>query len=330
MALRQAALTSILATLSTTIALAAASAPVQTEIEAPGPAGPLRGTLLAPAQSRAVVLIIPGSGPTDRDGNNPMGVAAAPYRLLAEGLAARGVTTIRIDKRGMFGSAGAIPDANRVSLTDYAADMRQWAQVARQRTGAPCVWLLGHSEGGLVALLAGQRPEDLCGIVLIAASGRPVGTVIREQLRANPANAPVLDEAMAALDSLEAGRRVSTEGMNPALLPLFAPAVQDYMINLLSYDPARLAQNVRLPVLIVQGQRDLQVTEVDARRLAEANAVARLVLIPDANHVLKRVAADDRAANFATYGDASLPLAPGIVEAVAGFVTAAAAGGGEN
>ena len=118
--------------------------------------------------------------------------------------------------------------------------------------------------------------------------------------------------------------------MNPALLPLFAPAVQDYLINLLSYDPARLARNVRLPFLIVQGQRDLQVTEVDARRLAEANPAARLVLIPDANHVLKRVAADDRAANFATYGDASLPLAPGIVEAVAEFVTAAAAGGGEN
>ena len=330
MAIRKAALMSILAMLSTTIALAAADAPVQTEVEAPGPSGPLRGTLLAPAPSGAVVLIIPGSGPTDRDGNNPMGVAAAPYRLLAEGLAARGVTTIRIDKRGMFGSAAAIPDANRVSIPDYAADVHQWARVARARTGAPCVWVLGHSEGGLVALFAGQQTDDLCGVILVSAGGRPIGTVIREQLRANPANAPLLDQAMGALDSLEAGRRVSTEGMNPALMPLFAPAVQDYLINLLSYDPARLAQTVRLPVLIVQGQRDLQVTEVDARRLAEANPAARLVLIPNANHVLKRVAADDRAANFATYGDASLPLAPGIVDAVAEFVTAAAAGGGEN
>src|SRR5215207_4638136 len=185
--------------------------PVATEVEAPGPAGPLRGTLLAPAgEAQAVVLIVPGSGPTDRDGNSPMGVRGAPYRLLAEGLAARGVATIRIDKRGLFGSAGAIADANRVSVADYAADVHQWVRAARARTGAPCVWVLGHSEGGLIALLAGQQPEDLCGVILVSATGRPLGTVIRDQLRANSANAPVLDQAMTALDSLEAGRRAST------------------------------------------------------------------------------------------------------------------------
>ena len=69
---------------------ASATAPVATEIEAPGPSGPLKGTMLAPVGgSREIVLIIPGSGPTDRDGNNPMGVRAAPYRLIAEGLTAR-------------------------------------------------------------------------------------------------------------------------------------------------------------------------------------------------------------------------------------------------
>ena len=305
-----------------------APAPVETAVEAPGPAGALRGTMLGPASgSGAVVLIVPGSGPTDRDGNNPLGISAAPYRLLAEGLAARGVTTLRIDKRGTFGSAGAIASANQVTVADYAADVHQWARVARATTGAPCVWVLGHSEGGLVASLAGQQTDDLCGLVLVAASGRPVGTVIREQLRANPANAPLLDQAMAALDSLEAGRHVSTEGMNPALMPLFAPPVQDYLINLLSYDPAELIGTVRLPVLIVQGRRDLQVNEADARRLADANPAARLSLIDNANHVLKAVATDDRATNAATYGDPSLPLAPGIVEAIAGFVTAPAAAG---
>jgi uncharacterized protein len=334
------ATTALIATLAAGVPLApgatAASpaampaANVQTQVEAPGPAGPLRGTLMSPAQVRAVVVMLPGSGPTDRDGNNPLGVNGAPYRLLAEGLAARGIATIRTDKRGLFGSAGAVADANGVSMTDYAADVHQWVRVARARTGAPCAWVLGHSEGGLVALVAAQQPQDICGLILVSASGRPFGTLIREQLTSNPANAPVLDEAMAALDSLEAGRRVDTTGMNPALLPLFAPPVQDYFIRLMAYDPAALMRTVRIPVLIVQGQRDLQVREVDARTLAAANPAARLVLVADANHVLKAVATDDRAANAATYGDPTLGLAPGIVEPIAEFVAAPPARGGAD
>jgi pimeloyl-ACP methyl ester carboxylesterase len=311
-----------------TAASPAAAAPI--EVEAPGPTGALRGTLLAPEGARAVVVMIPGSGPTDRDGNSPAGVRGSVYRLLAEGLAARGIATIRTDKRGLFGSAAAAADANRVEMTDYAADVRQWVRVARERTGASCAWVLGHSEGGLVALLAGQQPEHICGLILVSATGRPVGTVIREQLRSNPANAPLLDEAMAALDSLEAGRRYDTTGMNPALMPLFAPPVQDYFIRLMAYDPAALMRTVRVPVLIVQGQRDIQVRELDARTLAEANPATRLVLVANANHALKSIAAgvaSDHAAQFANYGDASLPLAPGIVEPIAEFVSASTAAG---
>jgi hypothetical protein len=325
-----AALASSSALQPATAASPAAAAPV--EVEAPGPSGPLRGTLLVPEGARAVVVMIPGSGPTDRDGNSPAGVRGSVYRLLAEGLAARGIATIRTDKRGLFGSAAAAA-ANRAEMTDYAADVRQWVSVARERTGASCAWLLGHSEGGLVALLAGQQPEHICGLILVSATGRPVGTVIREQLRSNPANAPLLDEAMAALDSLEAGRRYDTTGMNPALMPLFAPPVQDYFIRLMAYDPAALMRTVRLPVLIVQGQRDIQVREVDARNLAEANPAARLVLVADANHVLKPIAAgvaDNHAAQFANYGDATLPLAPGIVEPIAEFVAASSAGAGAD
>jgi len=299
---------------------AAPAAPVESTIEAPGPTGALRGTMLAPATTtRAVALIVPGSGPTDRDGNNPLGVRAQPYRLLAEALASRGIATVRIDKRGLFGSAAA-GDANAVTIADYATDVHQWARAARARTGARCVWLMGHSEGGLVALVAAQNPADLCGLVLVSAGGRPIGTVIREQLRANPANAPLLGQAMPALDALEAGRHVDVAGMDPHLLPLFAPPIQNYMISLLSYDPAALIGAVHQPVMIVQGQRDLQIGETDARRLAAADSGARLVLVANANHVLKAVATDDRAANIATYGDPALPLAPGIADPIADFI----------
>ena len=312
-----------IALLLSAFASVAMAAPSETEIQAPGPMGPLGGVLVQPEHPGApVVLIIPGSGPTDRDGDSPAGIKAAPYRLLAQGLAARGIASVRIDKRGMFSSAKAIPDPNDVTMEAYAEDVHAWVAAIRKAIGAPCVWVLGHSEGGLVALVAAQKPEGICGLVLVSGPGRPIGVILREQLRANPANAPLLAEAEAALTSLEAGKRVDVTGMNPALLPLFAPQVQGYWIDMAGLDPARLIASYQGPVLIVQGDKDIQVSLADAQRLHAADPRARLAVLPGVNHVLKAVDSDDRAANMATYGNPDLPLGPGVVGAVADFVRA--------
>ena len=303
-------------------------APLQAEpgpdgmpLEAAGPQGPLSGTMLRGSDAQGpVALIIPASGPTDRDGNNPLGVRAASYRLLAQGLAAEGITTVRIDKRGMFGSASAVPDPNAVTMADYVADTNAWVTSIRSETGARCVWLIGHSEGGLVALAAAREVEHLCGVVLVAAAGRPLGDVIKSQLRANPANAPLLEAADAAIDALAAGRRVDVTTLPPPLTPLFNPAVQDFLISTLSLDPAELVAQARLPVLIVQGGKDIQVAVADAERLKAAHPAATLIILPLANHVLKDVAGDTLSDNMAAYQAPDLPLAAGLVSGIAGFV----------
>jgi pimeloyl-ACP methyl ester carboxylesterase len=302
--------------LSLLIAVAAAAVP----LSAPGPQGALAGTFEEAGKGAPVLLIIPGSGPTDRDGNNPLGLTAAPYRLLAEGLAAKGVSSVRVDKRGMFGSKGAVADPNKVTIADYAADVHNWVNAIRGKTGAKCVWVLGHSEGSLVALAAAQEPGGICGVISVSGAGRRLSDVIREQLRSNPANAPVLDSAMAALNSLEQGKHVDVTAMHPALQKLFAPQVQDFLIDDFRHDPAKLAATLQVPLLIVQGERDLQVSVTEAKDLAAAQPKAKLVLLPAMNHVLKDVASDDRAANLATYADSSLPVDSGLVDAIAGFV----------
>lgn len=306
--------------LLSTLLAAAAATPAGVEVTVPGPQGPLAGTLIDPGKTAPAIVIIPGSGPTDRDGNNPLGVKGGVYRQLAGALAAKGVATLRIDKRGLFGSKDAIADANDVTIAAYAADAHAWVDMLRAKTGRKCVWLLGHSEGSLVALKAAQDPKGICGVILVSGAGRPYGEVIRAQLRANPANAPLLAAGEAALDQLEAGKRVDGATLPAPLQPLFRDNVQGFLIEAFSYDPAKLAGAIKLPVLILQGDKDLQVAVIDAELLKRGQPAATLKLLPGVNHVLKPVDGDDRAANAATYGNADLAISPAVSEAIAAFV----------
>ncbi|WP_246722784.1 alpha/beta fold hydrolase [Aureimonas sp. OT7] len=302
------------------LALAAASMPSE-DISINGPEGDLRGTWIRAADASApVVLIIPGSGPTDRDGNSPLGIEAGTYRLLAEGLGQKGISTVRVDKRGIGASAGAVGDANAVTIEEYVSDTRAWVDDIRLRSETKCVWLLGHSEGGLVALATAQESPDICGLILVATAGRPMGDVVKTQLRAQPANAPLLPKADAAIDALAAGERVDADAVPPALAPLFAPAIQGFLISAFALDPADLAGRVEKPILIVQGDRDIQVGVPDAKALKEAAPTAELAVIPDVNHILKVVSSDDTAANIATYADPALPLAPRVIETIEDFL----------
>jgi uncharacterized protein len=299
----------------------AGTSPEERVLEAPEPQGHLGGVLLtAVPPSIAVVLIIPGSGPTDHDGNNQRGLRADTYRLLAQGLAERGISSLRIDKRGMYSSATAAADANAVTIADYAADVRTWVRLLRQQLHVRCVWLLGHSEGGLVAMAAAQERPDVCGLVLVATAGRPLAEVLRAQLRSQTLDGPLQHAAFATLDALQAGRRVPAEDLPRPLLPLFRPQVQGFLISAFSYDPAQLLKSYAHPLLIVQGERDLQVSSEDARLLAQAAPRAQLLLLAEANHVLKQVSSNERAANLATYSEANLPLAPGVADGIADFI----------
>lgn len=303
----------------------------ETAVQISGPLGAIKGTLtLTPGPPKAIAVIIQGSGPVDRDGNSGPALKAATSKLLAQALAAKGIESIRSDKRGMFASGAAIADPNKVTIEEYAQDARDFAALAARRAGLPCAWLIGHSEGSLVALQAAQQPAGICGVVSISGPGRNLGEVLRSQIAANVAAAPPerkaqaqaqMAQAGAAITRLQAGRRVDTTAMDEGLLGLFAPVVQDFVIDEFHYSPPALVAAYKGPVLVLQGDADLQVSVEDADKLAAARSGVRKVILPGVNHVLK-ASPPERVINQATYADPSLPLAPGVAAAIIDFITA--------
>jgi alpha-beta hydrolase superfamily lysophospholipase len=286
--------------------------------------GTVYGTLLVPDGVNApmpVALIVAGSGPTDRDGNNPAGVAASSYRLLAEALAARGIATLRYDKRGIAASAAAMPKpASAVQFTDYVDDAVAWARQLRADARFSRVAIVGHSEGSLIALLAANRtPVD--AVVSVSGSGRPLGDVIVGQIAAGgPAAAPFVASARAAVAELKAGK---TPTDVPAPLASIFPAyLTTFLSQFFNADPVAAAHALTVPLAVVQGTADIQISTDDAQLLHAADPRSTLTLVPHMTHTLKDATDDTRAASLATYSDAGLPIDATAVAAIAAGVLA--------
>lgn len=285
-------------------------------IQIKGPDGPLSGELVVAKNARDIVVIIPGSGPIDRNGNSArLGLNSDTYKLLAEDLNAAGVSSLRIDKRGFYGSAAAISDPNDVTIGAYAEDVAKW--VDRASAVAPRVWLAGHSEGGLVALVAAQTsPKGIDGLILMATSGRPTGQLLIEQFRSNPANAHLMPDIESVVADLQAGHSRQPASLPSVLQPFFSDGLQRYMIDLFSYDPTATAKGWRGPALIVQGDADLQVKPRDADLLVGAMPQAVRVDLSHATHMLKM---DISGRPLETYSNPELPLHPDLVPAIIKF-----------
>ena len=278
-------------------------------------AGGFPATLAAEASAGPLVLMVAGSGPTDRDGNNAFGVRAGYLGKLAAALARSGIASLRYDKRGLPGSAPA-GDESGVTFATYVEDLRSvaaWA--ARQHPGRPLV-LLGHSEGGMVAIEAAKMaPDAFAGLVLLSTPGRPPGETLRDQL----ANLPQLDmtEAPGILAELEAGRRVDL--VPPSLAALFRPSVQPFLISLLALRPAETLAGLDMAALVVGGGTDIQVRHADFAALAAARPDVESRWFEGMNHILVD-APTDLAGNVATYGDPDVQLTAGVADAIADFV----------
>ncbi len=281
----------------------------------------LYGSLLLPSVEQdakfPVAIIVAGSGPTDRNGNNVM-MFNNSLKYLAEGLAEQGIASIRYDKRGIGASMVAHLDESKLSVYTYSDDLMSWIVFARNDKRLGDLTVIGHSEGAKLALMASKCGGCMNKIVQLAGAGRPMDAILKEQLKSQPE--PVRDTCYSIIDSLKKG--VSGIPVPVYLNQLFRPSIQPFLIADMQVNPADLASEVSVPMLIVQGTTDLQITLRDAMKLSAANHEAELVVIEDMNHVLKFTESMDANVQLQTYSNPSIPLHAELVPTIAKFILA--------
>ncbi|MDH5197009.1 MAG: lysophospholipase [Gemmatimonadota bacterium] len=276
----------------------------------------LAGTLTLPdgVERPPIAVIVAGSGPTDRNGNQGAQLRTNTYAQLAWGLAEQGVASLRYDKRVLPATRGQV-NLPALSFDDFVADLA--AAVLAVREDYAKVFVLGHSEGGSLAIRAASRGTPMDGVILVSTPGRNMVTLLHEQL-SRQLDAATLTQFDTALARFLRGEDPGE--LLPALRPLVAPVNRRFMQGWASLDPTEELALVRVPVLIVQGDMDIQIRPADAEALKAAKPDAQLLIVPGASHTLKAVSDTLMGTQLPTYTDPTLPLVPGIVDSVAAFV----------
>lgn len=294
-----------------TMALAQTELPFTLKTET----GNIEGTLLLPAAKLPVpvALIIAGSGPTDRDGNNPM-MTNNSLKMLATELANKGIASLRYDKRGIATSKSAGPDEKELRFETYIDDAKGWVNMLKKDNSFNHVIVVGHSEGSLIGMVVAQDPK-VSKFVSIAGAGEPAADILREQMKDQPA--ALAAQADPIIAELVKGNTV--DNVSPFMNSLFRPSVQPYLISWFKYDPQAEIAKLKKPVLVVQGTTDINVSVNNANRLHNANPDSKLVLIEGMNHILKNADAD-RTKNMLTYRKPDLPVNEELINAVSSFI----------
>jgi len=279
--------------------------------------GKIDGSLLMPSNiaKPLVILIIAGSGPTDRDGNT-VGFKGRndSLKMLATSMAQAGFATVRFDKRGIVGSASAMTSEADLRLETYVQDALAWIRLLKADARFSGVAILGHSEGSLIAMLAAQQ-EPVQAYVSVAGPAKNAADVLRQQLRGKlpPALAASNEEILSSLQAGKIYAEVPAE-----LKSLYRASVQPYLISWFHYTPEQELAKLTCPVLLIQGDKDIQVDVAQLAALKAAKPEAESLLVHGMNHVLKIIASDS-AQQMAAYTDPALPLAPELAAGLSTF-----------
>lgn len=272
------------------------------------------GTLISPeTPSSKIAIIIPGSGPTDRNGNQQM-MRNNSLKLLAEGLAQEGVASFRYDKRILtLLKQNALNEETLrfdMFIEDAVAVVNHFKEEGRYKE----IYIIGHSQGSLVGMVAAQETK-IDGFISLAGPGQAIDKTIVNQIGLQMPD--LKDAAQQALETLKRDGRVND--FSPALISILRPSVQPFMASWMQYDPREEIGKLAVPTLIVNGTKDVQVSEEEAQQLKLGKNDATLVFIEKMNHVL-RIIEGDNLENTKSYNQHQLPISEELIKIIAQFI----------
>ena len=284
----------------------------QTEIGITSGEDSLFGTFIQVDNAKLAVLILPGSGPTDRNGNSYLGLKTDAYKLLAEALQENSIASLRIDKRGAGKSTMAALPESKLTVQSYVDDALLWLDTLSKLYSR--VAIIGHSEGALIGTLAAQKKKTT-GFISLLGAGLPADSVLKMQIARQ--DSAFYTESLPYFDSLSQGLKVKA----PAKFDmLFRPSLQPYLISWFAFDPAKELAKLDVPTLIIGGTSDIQVPIEHAELLAIDNPQATVAIVENLTHTLKSAPANDKNKIIETYQNPDLPIHPALLSHIITFL----------
>lgn len=247
----------------------------------------VEGTLLLPKDNNhnSLAIIIGGSGPIDRNGNQNF-LKNNSLKKLAEALSSQGITSFRYDKRVVKQIKLGIFDED-ILFDDFVQDAISTITYFRKKNKFQKIYVIGHSQGSLVGMIAAKNRVN--GFISLAGSGESIDNVIIEQIKKT---APQFnDDTKRILQEIKKGKKV--KDYPPALKSVFREDIQGFMRNWMSYEPTEIIKQLEMPILIINGDKDLQITVTEARKLKGAVPNSEIAIIENMNHVLVPIIGND-------------------------------------
>lgn len=263
----------------------------------------LKGTLFSTENDTAkkpnLIILIAGSGPTNRNGNQ-IGMQNNSLKYLAEAIAKDKNVAFSFDKRIITQMKTGKIDEESLLFDDFINDVKDIIHYFKDQKKYHKIILAGHSEGSLIGMIAAQGNAD--AFISIAGAGRTIDLIITDQVTNQ---APFLrKEIEENFAQLKEGK--TFEVKNQMLASLFRKSVQPYMMSWIKYNPQEEIKKLTIPILIINGTKDIQIPESEAKLLHDANPKSELKIIEKMNHVFKEINEDSE--NLKSYSNPNLPI----------------------
>lgn len=274
----------------------------------------LPGTLtyLKNNEKQSLVIYVHGSGNVDRNGNQAGAINANYIKQLAEALNKNGIAFYRYDKRTAT-QANMKFLMQGVVFTDFVEDAKIAIEHFKNDDRFSSITLIGHSQGSLVAMLAISEAVDK--YISIAGPASTIDKTITAQLRKQNGDS-IAGIAASHFEELRETGKIKK--VNPMLFQLFNPQNLGFFKSWMMYSPEEEIAKLDLPILIIGGEKDIQVPVEEAKALHQASSNSALVLLPSMNHVLKSITKNED--NLKSYGSPDFPIAEQLVTEISNFV----------